>query len=224
MIQLQRIQEDLSIICPGWKLLQTQVLELQYKDFKKKNVMMLANKLNFPQNLTIKVNLKSEKITEVYPTVMEKFDNSLASIPYYSMLVEYNNGPILVKKPVDYYFIEKETKFDSIFKNAGIANFFIIQRIDVTTNKLNKWYVNLKISDIKKVCNQTTTDFILKKNPNNIFIYSNEQFDDCNTLLLSYISKIYSSSVSSSPAVEVLLEELDEDEAGGTGAAATTFG
>jgi hypothetical protein len=188
MTNLQQIQNDLDIICPGWKLFKHQVLEIQYKDFNEKNVMLLANKLNFPQCMTIKVDIQTNRISEIYPTAMDKFDDTLFSVPYYSISVHYENDvPILDKEPTDYYFINKTTEFDDIFKKAGISEFYIIQRLDVNSNKRNKWYVNLKLPDIQKVCNQKTTDFILSKSPDNIFIYSNNVFDDCSTLLLSYL-------------------------------------
>jgi hypothetical protein len=189
MIDQSKVQSDLSMICPGWRLLQTQVLEIQYRDFIEKNVMLLASKLNFPQNLTIKVNIETGRISEIYPSTTE-FDKNANSIPYYSIPVLYEKDrPVLNKEPVDYYFVEKETAFDHIFKEKDIIDFYIIQRLDIKSNVLNKWYVNLKLKDIKKVCNQETTDFIIQKNPDNIFIYSNDHFNDCNTLLLSYLPK-----------------------------------
>jgi hypothetical protein len=185
MINLKKVQEDLSIICPGWKLLGTQVIEIQYKDFIEKNLMLLATKLNFPQSLMIKVNIETGLISEIYTSAADQ--QNYKAVPYYSIGVEYNDKPILNKIPSDYYFIDSPTQFDAIFQEKEINDFFIIQRLDIKTNDLNKWYVNLKLEDVKKICSQKTTDFVNSKQPNNIFIYSNKKFEDCNTLLLSYI-------------------------------------
>jgi hypothetical protein len=188
MVNLGKVSKDLEIICKGWKLLSTQVIEIQFKDFEEKNVMLTAAKLNFPQNLTIKVDIQLGNIKEIYPSELTTIYSNSKAVPYYSISVEYkNNVPILNKTPSDFYYINDQTIFDQFFIEKGITDFTIIQRNDIIKNQLNKWYVKLPLQDIKKVCNKQTTDFINQLEPNMIFIYSEKTFNDKNTFLLSFI-------------------------------------
>lgn len=168
MISLLKVGKDLDILFPGFKLLDPQPVEVQYKDFKETNLTFISWKKGYGQLLELKVEIESSKIVEIYPSCFDgPVKPTRESIPYCSVKVNYKKDVPSLGKQTHYYWVKDSVIYRRDLKSKAIRHY------KITT-----------VLQIAKICEGKIADFIIEHDPDKIYLYYDDELTT--TFLLSY--------------------------------------
>jgi hypothetical protein len=170
MILLEKVNDQLNDLFPGYKLLETQPIEIQYIDHQPVNLMLASTKFGYPQNMVIKANIESGDLIECYPTAFNiDVGQKENTVPYYS--VDY-----LGNKTHLYWVIDEHQ-----YKDTDV-----ILRKDLLDNSVNRIYFQCNsVESLRQFC-----DLDISDNPNGIILYydrNNMSFNGYITYLKTYL-------------------------------------